>query len=1118
MTQVALPSGAVIDFGDMEGQEIDTALARIREEQPEMFEEAEDNQETGSLESVISDFRSRTSSPGTDRDDDPNFVRPTHDGEIEDISFRTWLGRADTAEEKAGRLAQVFGEGAFSRDNQGYFILDLDQVNTEQKRELGLPESGSIYVNKPGFTRYDIADFLGHEGVPLVASLGAGIAATGVGTAAGIGLMALAGGLGKAADEFLIEDVFEGLQKQTNEEVIRDSLLEAAFVGAGEGIGRGIGAGIKYAVKGPGAVPDPEIVGRIQKVYEESGMSPGQAKKSAITAAKEEQAATMRQMVDEGASIPAQTLTGKSILGRTQAIYESIFPNEKIAIENAQYVKDILQRQRDGLLTDIEAQEQVARKLQPIVDELKDRMVNPKTAYKEAQTALDVILKGQFKGLEEAFEAAPDLSAREFMKTLDPAVNLFNIHSRNLYQLAEEEIKRGGKDARLSLNNLKELLNKQGAGNEAVATAGEELTAREIGKASLSEIANKPVFDLIKNFDSVGISEVPALKAAIRATASDPQIQGAQADNLVANLIKQLDDEMDLKVLTLSADDPSSAVKTGIERIKQANGYYAEGMKAINSGLMNSVKKQIEGGYIQDMKGVVNTVVRNNEPNLLKEFLSALKPTSALNSKLLAVRQGDRPNLLSEAADLVEQGQVRQANDLLAGADLIVDKITKETRDQGILRMSEVVEGLPATDATRMSLLTDYAKVLRDYDNLAKRNMDPDLFQKEFRERVAGTWIHLNSGKADGAPNLPALADKFDKLGQKLQKELFGDQYDETRRLMSEFSLLGHSADDLATAAQRATAPDSSAGLSDALDLFSDRMARVKLQGEEAFLKAVGKENFDPEALVDHVLKNPRAVPRLKAEGVDLEDVKDGVVARLLPPDITSEIENAIQTGKFGQVLKQNLAEANKNGVVTDLLGKEFVENIDKIGDTGKIISASVLKGKPGLAAAGYAAAFGTSLLLSPVATLTGAASIYAISRLLRQPAVMKVLTNPRLRAYEAEKALAGGARLGDRNLVAEKAWENARRAVRTTVLQLGGYSAGEGTEVLRDTAAPILEEAIQEAAPVIDEVRESAQGLSLPDTTPQASLFQQPRPMAPGLTAAEGLRRVEMDKLLGIA
>ena len=130
----------------------------------------------------------------------------------------------------------------------------------------------------------------------------------------------------------------------------------------------------------------------------------------------------------------------------------------------------------------------------------------------------------------------------------------------------------------------------------------------------------------------------------------------------------------------------------------------------------------------------------------------------------------------------------------------------------------------------------------------------------------------------------------------------------------------------------------------------------------------------------------------------------------------------------------------------------------------------------------------------------------------------MKVLTNPRLRAYDAEKALAGGARLGDRNLVAEKAWENARRAVRTTVLQLGGYSAGEGTEVLRDTAAPILEEAIQEAAPVIDEVRESAQGLSLPDTTPQASLFQQPRPMAPGLTAAEGLRRVEMDKLLGIA
>ena len=155
---------------------------------------------------------------------------------------------------------------------------------------------------------------------------------------------------------------------------------------------------------------------------------------------------------------------------------------------------------------------------------------------------------------------------------------------------------------------------------------------------------------------------------------------------------------------------------------------------------------------------------------------------------------------------------------------------------------------------------------------------------------------------------------------------------------------------------------DSTKELDSVLEQLVKDKQRIDLQGEENFFKAVGGEDFDADKLVDHLIKNPKSIERLKIElgpeGEGIERVRDAVAARLLPTDILSDLGGKIQSGDFQKEILKNLNNANQNGLVTEILGKDFVDDITKIGNDGEIISDAVLKGKTGLASAAYAAGF----------------------------------------------------------------------------------------------------------------------------------------------------------------
>lgn len=87
-----------------------------------------------------------------------------------------------------------------------------------------------------------------------------------------------------------------------------------------------------------------------------------------------------------------------------------------------------------------------------------------------------------------------------------------------------------------------------------------------IAQAGLDEIVDLPIFNLIRNSDSVSITDLPALKAAIRASRADPRIKGQPADQLVGNLIKSLDDTMSTKILAL-IEDPINATNKQLKKV-----------------------------------------------------------------------------------------------------------------------------------------------------------------------------------------------------------------------------------------------------------------------------------------------------------------------------------------------------------------------------------------------------------------------------------------------------------------------------------------------------------------------------------------------------------------------
>ena len=209
MTVISLPSGLEVDFEDASKDQIEQSLRLMQSEQPELFSEPgvseQDYIRSLSFEEAVSYGKSKDEA-STASDKAPEY-QPSNEGEVSDTGFQFFYGRADNIDEKAKRLEATFGPNTFRQvEGTDKFVLLLDNITPELKKEYDLPDSGDIYVNKPGLSWYDVAGFTGAEIAPLTTALGAGLVFSGVGLIPGMAIMAAAGASGKAFDELIIRE------------------------------------------------------------------------------------------------------------------------------------------------------------------------------------------------------------------------------------------------------------------------------------------------------------------------------------------------------------------------------------------------------------------------------------------------------------------------------------------------------------------------------------------------------------------------------------------------------------------------------------------------------------------------------------------------------------------------------------------------------------------------------------------------------------------------------------------------------------------------------------------------------------------------------------------------
>ena len=1049
MTQIVLPSGLSVDFGDAPQEEVEDALEAMREQDPSLFEEAQT--EPQNIDDLLA--RSGYSEKRQSVEEAPAF-KPTHKGEVKDLGLQYFVGRGDTDKDRLLRLTEVFGQDGVTQVGADDFVLNLDNISDNVKEKYNLPETGTMRFNEPGLSWQDVAGFLGRETVPLVAALGASVAATGMGAPAGIALVGAAGAAGKAIDEFIFEDIFEGLQTQDTGEILQDVAFQALIEAGGEGIGRGIMAGVKWATKGKGPAPDSVRVAELRERYIAEGASPRKASRKATRAAREEMSSMYRQMIEDGANIPAVTLSGKNILGRTQAIWESIFPNKAAVAKNVDYVNKVLQRHQMGEISSDQAKELITQTAESMAAKLAQSMTDPDQIVKQANKELRTVLEKEFdtinKVLKETTAGSQGL-ATEFQRGLELATKLFTFRSGQMYRQADDLLKGETVDLKPLQDRLREL-------QKNVLKGGEQLQGG--------------IFKHIMETPNLSISEIPALRAALRATEAHPDLLGTMAGRNIKELLDIVNGSIRKKEIDLAQqigksvegegfvmglpDDVIATKRKGLDLLAGANKHYEEGAEIINSGMIQQMNQLIKDKNIVDLKGLVDLAVRPNQPNLLKFVLDTVTPESAEINAIIEVGKA-RPGFFAELQERILGGDIKGVNQALEDVGLGAASLEKAgiKADKNMFTVPEIYSQLPKNDPTRMRLQNDFSEMLKLYDEMSTAARRPGDFREGFRSLLAKNWMDdaVKLNQSDEGINYKALVSSFDSLGTKVQNELFGKQAGEFRRVMNDFKLVGR------TSAKQLDEFMGTIGNQDArsiVDAFKGSVRQAEAEGQNAFLRAMRGSPVDVDKLVFNVLKNPKNYDTLRARvGDDMLDgpggfhdlVMERIVASGFPTgNVTDDI---VQSGSFGQAWLKTMKDMNKNGALNKILGDESVSDLMRIAKAGEAISDSVMKGKTGLAAAGYAAAFGTSLLMNPIGTLTGAGSILALSRALRSKPIMKYLASPRLRAYEAERAMKMGADIGPRNIAAEKARESALRSLRTILVDAGYYASGQGASAV---------------------------------------------------------------------
>lgn len=1066
--------------------------------------------------------------------------KPSNEGEVDDTAFQFMYGRADNIEEKAKRLEAEFGPGTFRQvEGTDKFVLLLDNVSPEKKKEYGLPDTGDIYVNRPGFSWYDVAGFGGQEAAPLTAALGAGLIFSGVGIIPGMILMAAAGASGKAFDEFVIEDRLEKMNTQSDDQVWGDVALTGAFYGLGEGLGRGLFALGRRVLKGPGARPDPARISEL--------VSGGMGRQAATKIAREEAKTQLRRAVAEGARPTVSEVSQKAILGRMQSIYEGIFPNAAAAAKNLDFVKQTLGRLGAGEIDDATAKQMLARQSEAISNQVANAMKNANVdeAVRLANQHMQKVIDNEFKVLLDLYNPNKALLTG-WKDAANNAARLFEQDSAILYKKSKDL--------------LKGVIDNEGV-NAATFSAKPLQKAVEILKGDHARVSvmgdafDKGLFAYIKNpskfrgpkstlgDDVFTMSELTSLRSALRSVGKDPALVPGLSDQAIGKIVSSIDDTINNRLdgLVYLRSDAGKKMaeraggakwdeattkmfEDGVMAWKKAQNFHASGIQRFRSFSEELLHNNIRSGVTISDKEVMQAIVRDGQPDALLRYLKSITPSGRAAEGIQAIPQ----SVFDNAAKAANAGQFKQANKILDDAG-VSDEIVKRLPVFAERLERNATTG--ALDPYGRMIASEFSDTIRNLGNLAAARANPLKYRNNVRDSLAREWLQQSytTSKVAGEFSPTVFASRFDQLG-KTADALFGNKNATAlRELMKDYHKIGMSNKQFANATAEALGATAGQIRSRALGLTGGRSISDEIAGVQAVIKEAERQSDDAlfqafargqiddaDSLVTSILKTPSNYDKLVNQfGAQLDGVggvKDMVMGRIMEAAFPQGVlPDVVASGAWGAPMRRQITNLNRNGALVKVLGdgdrtagQLVVNDLIKASKIGERISDQALKGKQGLASAAFAAGAGMRLITNPLAFVGEAVGIFTMGRIMRQKWFLNSLLQPR---YSAGLGL-NPFSVGGRRLLQQ------------------GQRAGADLDNVSPLGLELRERIAQEARAMAASLQEAQVG---PDTREAATQFVQPVMQAtqdinvPNLASnvaaqtqtVSPLRQIEINKLM---
>ena len=919
------------------------------QEELEAFYTAQGRKERGQQATISADGQAQQ----------PAYPSPTVEGEIDSVIFRTGFGTKDNEQERIEYIEENFGAGTAVKFGPEEYGINLDNVEETIKEDYNLPASGTIRVNQPGYTKYDIPQFIGEYRGPLIATAVAAPFLAPLGYLAGVIGTGLVAGFGKGVDEGI--EYLEGTQRQTGEEVRGDMIKEALWMAAGEGILRPVFKFGRRLFKGPGPkIQDTTRIDNIMEVAKSRGVTLSRSEATKIV--QEEQRAGVKDIIRGGGRPTIEEATGKTVWGRIQAVYEAIIPNQAVLRSNQEYVKGLMKQYEKGSISQTEFLKAMNETSKRLTDDLQKAMKDPKQASKIANAHLRDVVEKEVNILSDIVankEGARFSKGASFSLNLavEDAHRLWKADNQSLYSLADDLI---GNEAKFSMEPFEQLVSdtlkiRGQIGGDIVSklsTSGSFQQLEKIVRQNLIYKAAVKQADAIKKAKEAGtplihqtgrlkgqpveltVAEKQAIKQGERRlsyqelTSLRADLSGLKNDQTISTPMLGTELQKYTKAITetlnreetrllsyrsgsgipmpgkrgLVSQEVAKRNLDGLDMLREANKHYEEGLAIFREGAIKQLQTLEKEGFAKDLSTIAQTVIQPNRPELLNNYLKAVVLPEAGSILSKETQKLTRP-VIDDLSNAITNKNYSGFNDILAANNIkIIEPFDPKILNPKSMQSSNfqsIVE----------SQLEKVMAFSRDVELRASNDA-----RKNVARLLGNTWMKeaVNTSRTKGKFDIVKFADKYEALGKPIQKTLFGKNTKELDNIMNNAFLYNQNDEVLINALNKNQIGFTT--VREKVKNLEDAIKQADEIGENAVLNSIRSQSItDADALLTGILNKPESLA-----GV-IKSLEDAAIAgrNLSAPEIAT-IKNQVKNTVF------DAQEGLKDVAMTRLLKNSF--------------------------------------------------------------------------------------------------------------------------------------------------------------------------------------------------